>query len=127
MFWNKKEEKKSFIKVPDETRGAFRVFPTKEEPIKVKFGGKVVHIVDISSGGLSFKDDGFKEGAVEKVRFVLPGVDAEIRVKLKIVKIIVQKGICACQFVKHSLDVEDAISEYALYRQKQDMGKKGRR
>jgi len=124
VFWKKKKEpeKKGFIlKSGGEVRGSFRVYPSPDEPIKFKFGGKIVNVSDISAGGLSFKNDHFALGAQEVVSFALPGEETEINVTLEIVKIIESKNICCCRFVDMRQEDEDAIYDYTLRRQKEEL------
>lgn len=123
MFWKKKEsaeKKKTLIKSAPETRGAFRVNPMPDEPIEFIFCGKTVSAIDISSGGFSFNDNGFKPGIYD-VAFTLPGNPLAINTKLELMRIIPEKNICCCQFVELTLEQEDAIAHYVLIRQKQDL------
>ena len=57
MFWKKNKKdadgKKQLFEMPEGNRGAFRVYPSDEEPILVKIkGGKTSKAVDICAGGI---------------------------------------------------------------------------
>ena len=124
VFWKKKKEpkRKNFIlKTNEEVRGSFRVHPSADEPIKFKFNNKIVSISDISAGGLSFKNDQFVVGAQEVVSFQLPGQEAVMQLKLEVIKIVEAKNMCCCQFLDLAEEDEDAICDYALRRQKEEL------
>ena len=128
MFWKKKTDKsdkgKTLIKTSPEVRGAFRVEPLPHEPIEFEFSGKKVKALDISAGGISFKNDHFVEGKCEDISFVLPGDSAEINVALEIVRIIKEKDICCGQFRDLNTECDDLIGRYVLDRQKFDLQNK---
>lgn len=137
MFWKKKKESESpkketkpagkgIIKsTPAETREAFRIAPLPSDPIELEFSGKIVDVVDISVGGLSFHNDGFELGEQE-VEFSLPGGGHLVQAKLNLIKIIEDKNLCRCRFINLHPDDEDMISRYVLERQKHDLkAKKG--
>lgn len=128
MFWKKKSDKpKSLIKASAEVRGAFRVEPLPKQPIAFLFMGKRVNALDISAGGISFRNNGFPNGRTENVKFKLPGDPKVVDTKLQIVRIISEKNMCCCQFVDLRPDQDDQIARYVLERQKYDlrMQKKG--
>jgi c-di-GMP-binding flagellar brake protein YcgR len=128
LFWKKKSNKpKSLIKSTAEVRGAFRVQPLPKQPIAFLFSGKRVNAMDISAGGISFKNNGFLDGKTENIKFKLPGDPRVLEVKLQIVRIIKEKNICCCQFVDMQPDEDDQVARYVLERQKYDlrMQKKG--
>jgi len=111
------------IETTEETRGAFRVEPLPKQPIPFLFMGKRVDVLDISSGGISFKNDEFPKGKTESVKFKLPGDPNIIETKLEIVRIIPEKNICCSQFVDLNSEQEDQIVKYVLERQKYDLRK----
>ena len=124
MFWKKKNDKpKSLIETDDEVRGAFRVQPLPKQPIPFLFMGKKIEVMDISAGGISFKNDNFPEGKIENVKFKLPGSPIVIETQLEIVRIINDKNICCSQFVDLRPEEEDQIAQYVLERQKHDLRK----
>lgn len=128
MFWNSKpkEKKKILVSSKDEPRGAFRVYPSDEEPITFQFTGKKIKVMDISGGGVSFKNDGFKPGTAEVVSFTLPIVDVDIKVKLEVVNIIEAKNVCCCRFVDLDEDQQESVFKYCLERQKEELQRKNK-
>ena len=130
MFWKKKNEpqKKSLIEqTADEVRGSFRVSPSSDEPIEFTFDKKMVSVSDLSAGGLSFKNDGFKVGTQEDVKLKLPGEETPMDITLEVIKIIEAKNICCCEFLELSGEDEDAIYGYAMKRQKEELRAKKKR
>ena len=130
MFWKKKNEpqKKSLIEqTADEVRGSFRVSPSSDEPIEFTFDKKMVSVSDLSAGGLSFKNDGFKVGTQEDAKLKLPGEETPMDITLEVIKIIEAKNICCCEFLELSGEDEDAIYGYAMKRQKEELRAKKKR
>ena len=130
MFWKKKKtpQKKSLIEqTSNEVRGSFRVFPSADEPIEFTFSKKMVTVSDLSAGGLSFKNQGFKVGTQENVTLQLPGEDTNMEITLEVVKIIEAKNMCCCEFLDLNGDDEDAIYGYAMKRQKEELQAKKKR
>jgi c-di-GMP-binding flagellar brake protein YcgR len=128
LFWKKKGEKpKNLIKSTPEVRGAFRVQPLLKQPISFLYSGKKVNAMDISAGGISFKNNDFLDGKTENIKFKLPGDPRVIEVKLQIVRMIKEKTVCCCQFIDMEPDQGDQVARYILERQKYDlrMQKKG--
>ena len=124
MFWKKKKneesKKDSKIEIDDsEVRGAFRVEPAPDAPIKFNFLGKKINASDISVTGLSFLDDGFKVGQKEKVEFTLPGINEKMSVELEVVAIIKAKKLCGTRFNGLTERQDDALSLYLVHRQKE--------
>ncbi|MEC7641765.1 MAG: PilZ domain-containing protein [Nitrospinota bacterium] len=138
MFWKKKKDskkqskplkdeekkKKLFVKATDETRQAYRVSPLPSEPIRFEFDGKEITVVDISMGGVSFKNENFAKGTTQEVSFVLPGENVDISTKLAVVAILEAKNLCCCEFQDLNPDDEDAICDYVLDRQKEELKSK---
>lgn len=124
MFWKKKSEKpeegRKLFKVPEQSRGAFRVAPDPLEPITLKIAGVEAHVVDISSGGLSFKNANFKVDAPYDISFSLPHSSAVIKVKIKILRI-TDSQLCPAVFIDLPPELEDEIHRYVLNRQKEEL------
>ena len=124
MFWKKKkkeeEEKKSMFKVPDQSRGAFRIAPNPEEPIVIDIIGEKVNVIDISSGGASFKNTKFKAETTYDGQFTLPNTGFVVKVKIKILRI-TDAQICHSIFVDLHPELEDEIHRYVLLRQKEEL------
>jgi hypothetical protein len=122
LFWKKKtkEPEKKLFKNPTETRGAFRVYPSKENPIIIEVGSTHLNAVDISAGGISFANKGFKLGATYPMEVSLPKGKGAFKVKTEILKID-DTDVCRCKIVGLSADQEDAIHSYILARQKEEI------
>jgi len=127
LFWKKKntsedgESKTKLFKVPDsDQRSAFRVSPNPLDPIIVQVGDKKIKILEISSGGISLKNDGLKPKTVYKASFHLPIIDVAILVNIKILRVN-KEGICQCAFVNMDAKTEDDIHRYVLARQKEEL------
>ena len=121
MFWKKKsEEPRKMFKVPEQSRGAFRIAPDPNEPIVLKVGGGTeVNVLDISSGGLSFKNVNFKVDTLYDANFSLPNGVA-IKTKIKILRI-TDNQVCPAVFIDLNPEWEDEIHRYVLIRQKEDL------
>lgn len=128
LFWKKKSKDtgKKLFKNPSETRGAFRVYPSKENPIIIKVGSTDLIAVDISAGGISFDNKKFKLGATYPLEITLPKGKGTFTVKTEILKID-DKDVCRCKIVGLSDDQEDQVHSYILSRQKEEIAQgKGR-
>ncbi len=123
MFWkkkNKEEEKPgAFLKGHPEHRDSFRIEPSHAEPIFVETEGKSLPVTNISSGGISFANEGMQLGKTYKINFVLPHKNIEIQAELKIIRI--EDNICHGHFSSIPIEMEDHIHDYVLYRQKEDL------
>ncbi len=119
MFWKKKNKPDKIFKAPEEARQAYRVAPDPEYPLLMNLEGQSLEILEISSGGLAFKNKGFKAENTYKVDFVLPTGGA-IKTHIKILRID-EEEICRCNFVNLDTRSEDALHRYVLVRQKDDL------
>ena len=121
MFWKKKNKNKEEepLKAPEEARQAYRVAPDLENPLFLNLEGTSLEIVEVSSGGLAFKNQGFKEGSEYKVDFVLP-TGGLIKTRIKILRID-EEDICRCNFMNLDVESEDSLHRYVLVRQKDDL------
>lgn len=123
--WDKDNKPAPLINIPPmtpETRTAFRVSPSPENPLVAKIEGKNVLALDISAGGMAFENNHFLEGAVYSAEFTLPGIQETFSVKLEILEIRENKQ-CRAKFQGLSKRQEDMIHYYALNRQKEDLQK----
>ena len=123
MFWKKKSKDTGpkLFKKPPETRGAFRVYPTKDSPIMLKVGSTSLKASDISASGISFENKDFKLGEKYPMELTLPDKKTMI-LETEILKID-EKNVCRCQILGLNPNQEDAIHSYILARQKEDIGK----
>lgn len=119
LFWKKKIKQDEKLKAPKEARQAYRVVPDPENPLLLSLEGQSLEILEISSGGLAFKNQRFKAEDTLKVDFVLPTGGA-INTRIKILRID-EEEICRCNFVNLDMKSEDALHRYVLVRQKDDL------
>lgn len=119
MFWKKKNKKEEKLKAPEEARQAYRVSPDPENPVVLNLDGNSLNILEISSGGVAFKNQGMKEGSSHKIEFVLP-TGGHIKAQIKILRID-NEDICRCNFIDLDTHSEDSIHRYVLVRQKDDL------
>ena len=126
MFWKKKTKDKDtsnkLFKNPTATRGAFRVYPSKEKPIELKIGSTPLNASDISASGVSFPNQDFKLGEKYSMELTLPN-DEIMKLETEILKID-EKNICRCKIIGLNPDQEDAIHYYILARQKEELAEK---
>ena len=119
MFWKKKNKPEKKLKAPEEARQAYRIAPDPENPLFLNLEGNSLEIVEISSGGLAFKNQGLKADAAYTVDFVLP-TGGRIQTRIKILRID-EKDICRCNFIDLDVQSEDSLHRYVLVRQKDDL------
>ncbi|MDC0946513.1 PilZ domain-containing protein [Nitrospinaceae bacterium] len=126
MFWKKKTKDKDtsnkLFKNPTATRGAFRVYPSKEKPILLKIGSTPLSALDISASGVSFSNKDFKLGEKYSMELTLPN-DQTMELETEILKID-EKNICRCKIMGLNPEQEDAIHYYILARQKEELAEK---
>ena len=123
MFWKKKSKETGpkLFKKPPETRGAFRVYPTKDAPIMLKVGSTSLKASDISASGISFENKDFKLGEKYPMELTLPDKKTML-LKTEILKID-ERNVCRCQILGLNPNQEDAIHSYILGRQKEEIEK----
>jgi PilZ domain-containing protein len=119
LFWKRKNKQEDKLKAPEESRQAYRVTPDPENPLFLNLGGKSLEIIEISSGGLAFNNQGFKPGSLHRVDFVLP-TGGGIRTQIKVLRID-EENICRCNFINLDVDSENSLHHYVLVRQKDDL------
>lgn len=123
LFWKKKNkdtEEGKLFETPDADRGAFRVYPSKENPVILKVGDRKLTASDISAGGISFDNNNFKTGETYPLEITLPIIKETYLVETKVHKID-DKNICRCSILGLSEDQEDKIHSYILSRQKEEI------
>ncbi len=123
MFWKKKAEEEEglkHIKVPPDSRQAYRITPSELDPIILYSGKDSYEVADISSGGLSLLSDKLKVEDEIDVIFSLPVSEDKIEVRLKVLRV-GKKNIRHCQFLGLQQDMEDKIHKYVLERQKEEL------
>ena len=138
MFWKKKKtDPEMFTLKAENKRKVFRVCPAEDEPIMITFAihsaeadpivlqlrERQILVKDISAGGLSFKNRGFREKKSYPITFDLPNQNTTISTVLEIL-CISEDGFCHCRFDGLEEEASDKIHEYVLKRQKKIIGKK---
>jgi hypothetical protein len=128
LFWKKKtkETEKKLFTSPAGTRGTFRVYPSKENPIILKVGDTSLNAVDISAGGISLDNKNFKLGETYSMEMVLPQGRGTFNAKTEILKID-DTEVCRCKIIGLSPDEEDGVHAYILDRQKEEIAQKKHR
>jgi hypothetical protein len=126
LFWKKKSKDTStkLFKNPTQTRGAFRVYPSKENPILLKIGSTTLNASDISASGVSFPNEDFKLGEKYSMELTLPN-EQIMKLETEILKID-EGNVCRCKIMGLDSDQEDTIHYYILARQKEEIAQKNR-
>jgi hypothetical protein len=119
LFWKKKNKQEKKLKAPEEARQAYRIAPDPENPLFLNLEGNSLEIVEVSSGGLAFKNQGLKAGSKHMIDFVLP-TGGIIKTQIKILRID-EEDICRCNFINLDVESEDSLHRYVLVRQKEDL------
>ena len=126
MFWKKKTKDKDtsnkLFKNPTATRGAFRVYPSKEKPIELIIGSTPLNASDISASGVSFANQDFKLGEKYPMELTLPN-EQTMKLETEILKID-EKNICRCKIMGLDPDQEDVTHYYILACQKEALAEK---
>ncbi|QPJ62968.1 MAG: PilZ domain-containing protein [Candidatus Nitronauta litoralis] len=123
MFWKKKAEEGEglkHIKVPPDSRQAYRISPSELDPIVVNSGKDSYDVADISSGGLSLISDKLKVEDELDITFTLPVSEDKIEARIKVLRV-GRKNIRHCQFLGLQQKMEDKIHKYVLERQKEEL------
>jgi hypothetical protein len=119
LFWKKKNKPEKQLDAPEEARQSYRIAPDPEDPLFLNLDGNLLEIVEISSGGLAFKNQGLKENSSYMVDFVLP-TGGVIKTRIKILRIDAE-DVCRCSFLDLDAQSEDSLHHYVLVRQKDDL------
>ena len=119
MFWRRAQNNSEIFHYETKDRRSFlRVSPAESAPIVFELDGEKVPVIDISAGGLSFKNNNLSNGDFLSIEFLLPGQNISIATVLKI-DAIDSRSICHCEFKDIGADEVEAIHQYALKRQKE--------
>ncbi len=127
MFWKKKKPADdAIIHQTDDQRATYRYQFKENEKLEIQFQGKTVRVIDISAGGMAFKNNGFKPLDFEFIKFRLdiPDFtgDSTFFAGLRIINIS-ETGTCHCLFEQCSLDQHELIHKYVLEMQKIELQK----
>jgi len=119
LFWKEKQnDSEIFSFESNDRRLAYRVSPHSNAPIVFEFGGEKVQVVNISAGGLAFKNRGFKSGDTQTIELLLPYQNVTLSPILGI-NTIDDQNVCRCQFREIGEDEVELIQQYVLKRQKE--------
>ncbi len=125
MFW--KKQRTSFdIIVPgsDTKRRAFRFTPGAGKFLDIFFMGKKVRILNISAGGISFKNKGFKENDADVIEIDMGDCARKhnpvISLRTRILSID-ENDICHTEFDALSDDEEDILHCFVYELQKEQL------
>ncbi len=129
MFWKnntgsgKDTVSSAYFKAPADSRLAFRVYPSEDDPLFLKVTGKKLRVHDISSTGIAFECSGFKDSTIHPVQLNLPNDSATIFGIIEIIStdIIDGKNICRSKLYDLTSEQEDKIHSYVLSRQKAEL------
>ncbi len=108
----------------EDQRASFRYVFKKGRQLSITFKENIVQVLDISAGGMAFKNKEFKKYDSDQVSLVLdmPNYSGD-SVLITLVRIlsITQSNICHCIFENCTLEEYEMIHKYVLEMQKQDM------
>ena len=129
MFWKnnngsgKDTVSSTYFNAPSDSRLAFRVYPSKDDPLFLKVTGKQLRVFDISSTGIAFECSGFKDSTIHPVQLNLPEDSTTIFGIIEIINtdIIDGKNICRSKLYDLTTEQEDKIHRYVLGRQKEEL------
>ena len=125
MFWKKKKPvTDTIIYESDDKRQAYRYEFKPEQQLEVEFKGRTVRVINISAGGMAFKNNGFQQFDADFIKFDLdiPNFSGNTTffAGLRILKIS-ENDTCHCIFEQCSLDQHELIHKYVLEMQKNDL------
>jgi hypothetical protein len=108
----------------EDQREAFRYVFKGDRRLSMNFKKKPVRVINISAGGMAFRDEGFARYDVDHIHLFLdiPNYrgDSEFSAQLRILDITGQ-GICHCIFENCTIDEYETIHKYVLEMQKKDL------
>ncbi len=105
-------------------RETFRYNPTPHDTLTIDFMGKSMDLIDISAGGVSFKDQGFAKGERDKITLDLRDPDLRMGQILSIAIRILDidaRSICHCIFETPSEEQTEAVHRFLLVKQKKEI------
>ncbi|ACN15953.1 hypothetical protein HRM2_28650 [Desulforapulum autotrophicum HRM2] len=125
MFWKKRRPHTDMLihETPDK-RDTFRYTFALPRPPVIQFLNTTVELIDISAGGVSFKNHGFNPGDRDRITLHLGDEEIRFKYKLCIVIVIVSidaHKICHCLFEAPDVDQTEAIHRFLLLKQKKDI------
>ncbi|MCP4117640.1 MAG: PilZ domain-containing protein [Desulfobacteraceae bacterium] len=108
----------------DNKREAFRYTPAPPDTMTIDFLDKSIDLIDISAGGVSFRDQGFAKGEQDKISLDLRDTDLKqshvFSIAIRILDIDALE-ICHCIFENPSEEQVEAIHRFLLVKQKKEI------
>lgn len=126
MFWKKKttEKKPMFSYEEACRRESARVSPLPDQPLEMKLGELTASVLNISAGGFACRCPGQAvESGSYDVTLGLPGSKVAVSGQARIVKVD-DRQICHGRFQNLTGEMTDAIHQYALEVQKEELRRK---
>ncbi|MFH2057869.1 MAG: PilZ domain-containing protein [Pseudomonadota bacterium] len=122
MFWKKKKPATdTIIHESEDKRTSYRYQFKDDQGIEIQFKTKKVRLLNISAGGMAFKNNGFEQFDYDFIKFTLdiPNFTGNntFFAGLRILSISPEE-ICHCIFEQCSLDQHELIHRFVLEMQK---------
>lgn len=106
------------VSVSSTGRSAYRVVPSRNDPVILQIDGELVRVLDISANGLSCPEAAVKQGRRYPFKLDLPLKSPQINGYLDVMPGS-SGGKVQCQFVELAADEVDLLHHYVLVRQKE--------
>ncbi len=125
MFWKKKKAlTEPFSYASNDKRESFRYEFKDGNGFDIEFRGRIIRVINVSAGGIAFKNKNFEPLDSDLINFQLEipdySGDTTFSAELRILKID-KKNICHCIFEQCSLEQHELIHRYVLEMQKNDL------
>ena len=127
MFWKKKKTTIKKTDISHETRDkrkAYRYEFNDSQRLQIQFKDKPIQILNISAGGVAFKNNGFAQLDFDFIKITLDipnfNGDTTFYAGLRILNIDAE-DICHCIFEECALEQHELIHKYVLEMQKRDL------
>ncbi len=108
----------------EDQREAFRYVFKENRHLPMDFKQKAVKVLDLSAGGMAFKNEGFIQYDVDQITFLLnlPNSVGNLKftAQLRILNIN-NKGICHCIFENCTIEEYEMIHKFVFEMQKMDL------
>lgn len=122
MFWRKKRDKENLYCYlgSNNRRQYFRLDPSGDQPVYFNTNGDKIIPNDISAGGVSFQNTGYRPGDTIEIELVIPGYTSAIRTNLDILAVS-GKGVCHCSFRGLVDEGKEVLHQYILMVQREKL------
>jgi len=130
LFWKKtRQTTDTQAPLAEDKRESFRYIFKGDLRLSMDFKQKPVQLLNISAGGMAFRNEGFAQYDVDQITLLLdiPNYRGEtiFSAQLRILNISDQ-GICRCIFENCTIEKYEMIHKYVLEMQKKDMTAKSK-